>query len=149
MVTTYTVLLLAALSCYNVTIIMIYLFILQPPPGKLLFSQTSPSSRPIVPVPQHRPPTSPRPHFSSRPHNEGMSSNAPTSKIPQFNSDTRRPESYQMVYILEEALILGTELGQGEFGSVLRGTYRTPESRVVSYHTEYHCCTCNGLVHVF
>ena len=36
-----------------------------------------------------------------------------------------------MVYIQEEALTLKNELGQGEFGSVLKGTYRTPEGNLV------------------
>ena len=36
-----------------------------------------------------------------------------------------------MMSIQEESLELGPELGQGEFGSVLKGTYLTPEGRKV------------------
>lgn len=36
-----------------------------------------------------------------------------------------------MVYIQETSLSLGPELGQGEFGSVLRGTYRMPDGKSV------------------
>ena len=36
-----------------------------------------------------------------------------------------------MVAIREEALTFGAELGQGEFGSVLRGTYRTKDGKVL------------------
>ena len=37
-----------------------------------------------------------------------------------------------MVAIKAETLNLGQELGQGEFGSVLRGTYRAPDGKLVS-----------------
>ena len=53
---------------------------------------------------------------------KGMSSTSGTSV---------RQDPYSMVYIQEKALSLGSELGQGEFGSVLRGTYKTPEGRLV------------------
>ncbi len=46
-----------------------------------------------------------------------------------------------MVYIQEEALTLKNELGQGEFGSVLKGTYRTPEGimvRKMMYSIKWH-----------
>ncbi len=36
-----------------------------------------------------------------------------------------------MVGIREDALVLGGELGQGEFGSVLRGTYRQSNGLVI------------------
>ena len=36
-----------------------------------------------------------------------------------------------MVGIKEKALRLGEELGQGEFGSVLKGTYRQPNGMMV------------------
>ena len=41
-------------------------------------------------------------------------------------------DTYQMVAIKEDSLHLGDELGQGEFGSVLRGTYRSPDGKLVS-----------------
>ena len=37
----------------------------------------------------------------------------------------------KMVAIKEDTLTLGQELGQGEFGSVLRGTYRGPDGKVL------------------
>ena len=37
-----------------------------------------------------------------------------------------------MVAIKEDTLNLGEELGQGEFGSVLRGTYRAPDGKVLN-----------------
>ena len=40
-----------------------------------------------------------------------------------------------MVYVQKELLELGQELGQGEFGSVLMGTYRLPEGGSVSNTT--------------
>ena len=41
-------------------------------------------------------------------------------------------KAYTMVYINDECLTLNEELGQGEFGSVLRGKYKPPNSRPVS-----------------
>lgn len=41
--------------------------------------------------------------------------------------------NYEMVAIKEDCLTLGAELGQGEFGSVLRGKYRPPGGKLVSF----------------
>ena len=50
-------------------------------------------------------------------------------------------DPYQMVAIKADALSLGDELGQGEFGSVLRGEYRTPDGKIVSGSS----CVCGTI----
>ena len=42
-------------------------------------------------------------------------------------------DNYEMMYIRKEDLKLKEELGQGEFGSVLRGTYKGPSGKVCVY----------------
>ena len=58
----------------------------------------------------------------------GASGHPPQPILPK----PKREDKYEMVPIKEEALMLGQELGQGEFGSVLRGKYRLPSGKSVS-----------------
>ena len=51
---------------------------------------------------------------------------------PPIHKPKDMKDTYQMVAIKEDSLHLGEELGQGEFGSVLRGTYRSPDGKRVS-----------------
>ena len=51
---------------------------------------------------------------------------------PPIHKPKDMKDTYQMVAIKAETLNLGQELGQGEFGSVLRGTYRAPDGKLVS-----------------
>ncbi len=44
---------------------------------------------------------------------------------------TPRDSGYTMVFINDKFLTLGDELGQGEFGSVLRGKYKPPSGKAV------------------
>ena len=73
-----------------------------------------------------------RPPQSSHPPDppNGLGGHSPIPG-PRRGGVPRQKDSYQMVYIQEEALTLKNELGQGEFGSVLKGTYRTPEGIMV------------------
>jgi len=51
---------------------------------------------------------------------------------PSLMKPLRRGESnYQMVFINDKWLTLEKELGQGEFGSVLKGIYRPPNESPV------------------
>ena len=98
--------------------------------------------RPVVPIHQH-PNRFP---LSHNPQNGSMGQ-SPSPGARFSRGGPHQPDNYQMVYIQEDALTLKNELGQGEFGSVLKGTYRTPEGAVVITYIHVHVnfnvhCTC-------
>ena len=49
----------------------------------------------------------------------------------------RKDSGYTMVFINDKCLSLGEELGQGEFGSVLRGKYKPPGGKSVSLYKDH------------
>lgn len=57
----------------------------------------------------------------------------------------RKDSNYQMVCINESWLTLGEELGQGEFGSVLKGKYKPPNERIVRWVLRCAACGADSL----
>lgn len=126
-----------------------------PPPGQLLFSKTNMPApvrgyKPPIPAPSTPPPpssshlTSPPVPNPRPPHHAGGAAAAAFNGTrgpidpppPGYPPGPHKPmgkdkDPYQMVAIKADALSLGDELGQGEFGSVLRGEYRTPDGKIV------------------
>lgn len=119
-------------------------------PGQILFpNAVFPNSR-FPPTRPPKPPVSAPPHSTRAmppipPQREesgnlsrglsALNGRAEASVHPPLPSLSIIPstkDKYEMVPIKEEALLLGQELGQGEFGSVLRGKYRLPNGKSVS-----------------
>ena len=98
--------------------------------GQILFANTRlPPSLPPKPIgmpPSHRPiPPIPIPMEPGA---------VPMLPAPDEVGPGKPPNmrNYEMVAIKKECLTLGAELGQGEFGSVLRGKYRPAGGKMVS-----------------
>ena len=109
----------------------------QPPPGHLLFSRPqrpplpAPPSSSISP-PSSRPPPVPSSARPAIPLPTSVFNGGPPPLQPPPPIATPSPKTDTMVYVQKELLDLGQELGQGEFGSVLMGTYCMPEGGSVS-----------------
>ncbi|XP_032240951.1 tyrosine-protein kinase HTK16 isoform X2 [Nematostella vectensis] len=93
-----------------------------------------PSVKPSVPIP---PPTKPPPRVASRrpppplppPDSSEAQAQQPPLSPPDLSKSGSLPATHTLIN--REALELGSELGQGEFGSVLRGVWRDPKGKKV------------------
>lgn len=107
---------------------------LQPPPGAQLFAKVPAApSRPPKPslFPPAPSPPLPRPRGPDDPQFNGRPA-APRYPPPPPLHTPKEKDPYQMVAIKADSVTLGGELGQGEFGSVLRGKYKQPNGKMVS-----------------
>lgn len=108
--------------------------------GQILFGGTRPPPS-LPPKPVGLPPPSQRPIPPIPPHSSGGGGAEMAALPPMGEVGPGKPKNmgnYEMVAIKEDCLTLGTELGQGEFGSVLRGKYRPPGGKLVSTHSNMH-----------
>ena len=83
-----------------------------------------------------RPPRERRQPPPPPPTNESPSKfNRPPPPLP---NDVQQPEQKPQTIISKNELELGAELGQGEFGSVLRGVWRNTSGKAVSKIGHYN-----------
>ena len=128
---------------YNVLLLWWSLFVYfsctQPPPGAQLFAKTVAPARPPRPSQSFTPtPSPPLPPSRSVSSDNSQFNGRPAAPRypppPPLHTPNKEKDPYQMVAIKADNITLGGELGQGEFGSVLRGKYKQPNGKIV--------CTC-------
>lgn len=109
-----------------------------PPPGQVLFTGQPTRHRPPLPLPTlpgggggggGTPPIPDR-QSSMNGRMDPPSTHPPPPSGPHVKS-AKKDSGYTMVFINDKYLSFGEELGQGEFGSVLRGKYKPPAGKAM------------------
>lgn len=100
-----------------------------PPPGQVLFAQVL-ASKPSKPQAMS-PVSTQRQNLQLNGEDVIVGATATSAQGgPKASPRRGAKDNYEMMYIRKEDLKLKEELGQGEFGSVLRGTYKGPSGKI-------------------